>query len=102
MYKYQTCLFIKWIKYRFINHINGYDDNCFKPDAPMTRAELVAVVNRLLNIESETDKYIPDVTSQDWFHSDIRKAMTMGIIQGNDNGFINPNLILLIASTKCP
>lgn len=73
------------------NVINGYSDNTFKPDAPMTRAELVAVINRLLVIESESDKYVPDVKRQDWFHTDIRKAMTMGIIQGDENGFVNPN-----------
>ena len=71
--------------------INGYNDDAFKPDAPMTRAELVAIINRLLVIESETDKYVPDVTRQDWFHSDIRKAMTMGIIQGDENGLVKPN-----------
>lgn len=74
-----------------MNIINGYSDDTFKPDEPMTRAELVAVINRLLVIESETDKYVPDVTRQDWFHSDIRKAMTMGIIQGDESGFVNPN-----------
>lgn len=71
--------------------INGYNDDTFKPDAPMTRAELVAIINRLLVIESETDKYVPDVTRQDWFQSDIRKAMTMGIIQGDENGLVKPN-----------
>lgn len=74
-----------------MNIITGYSDNTFKPDLPMTRAELVTVINRLLVIESETDKYLPDVTRQDWFHSDIRKAMTVGIIQGDQNGFIHPN-----------
>lgn len=74
-----------------INIIKGYDDGSFKPDGLMTRAELVAVVNRLLVIESETDKYVPDVTRQDWFNSDIRKSMNMGILKGDENGFVRPN-----------
>lgn len=71
--------------------INGYSEDLFMPDANMTRAELVAVINRLLMIQSESDKYVPDISSQDWFHKDIRKAVAMGIIKGNQDGFVRPN-----------
>lgn len=71
--------------------INGYEDNRFMPDSYMTRAELVTIINRFLEIQSETDKYIPDVTRQDWFHSDVRKALSAGIIKGDANGYVRPN-----------
>lgn len=71
--------------------INGYEDNNFMPDSYMTRAELVTVINRILGIQTETDKYIPDVTRQDWFHGEIRKAISFGIIKGDENGYIRPN-----------
>ncbi len=71
--------------------INGYEDNKFKPDSYMTRAELVTILNRLLDVQSESDKYIPDVTRQDWFYSDIRKALLVGILQGDAEGYIRPN-----------
>ena len=71
--------------------INGYQDGTFKPDNPMTRAELVTVIDRLIGIQSESDKYISDVTSKDWYYSNFRKAMCFGIIQGDDNGNVNPN-----------
>jgi len=57
--------------------ITGYENNRFMPDSYMTRAELVTIINRFLEIQSETDKYIPDVTRQDWFHSDVRKALSV-------------------------
>lgn len=78
-------------KAKEMNIINGYENDMFMPDNNMTRAELVSVVNRLLCLESESDKYIPDVTRQDWFHSEIRKAIAVGIIQGDDQGLVHPN-----------
>lgn len=71
--------------------ITGYENNRFMPDSYMTRAELVTITNRFLEIQSETDKYIPDVTRQDWFHSDVRKALSAGIIKGDANGYVRPN-----------
>lgn len=71
--------------------ITGYENNRFMPDSYMTRAELVAITNRFLEIQSETDKYIPDMTRQDWFHSDVRKALSAGIIKGDANGYVRPN-----------
>lgn len=71
--------------------INGYEDGTFKPDEPMTRAEFVAVINRILALQEESSKYIPDVNRTEWFYSEIRKAVKVGIIQGNADGYIFPN-----------
>ena len=71
--------------------ISGYYDDTFKPDEDMTRAELVTVIDNILGIEHESDKYIPDITSKDWYYSNIRKALYYGIIKGNEKGRVNPN-----------
>ena len=71
--------------------INGYEDNTFRPDEIMTRAEFVTVVNRILALQDESSKYIPDINRTDWFYSEIRKAVKVGIIQGNADGYIFPN-----------
>ncbi|MBQ8299458.1 MAG: S-layer homology domain-containing protein [Clostridia bacterium] len=71
--------------------INGYEDDTFRPDEIMTRAEFVTVVNRILALDEESSKYIPDVNRTDWFYSEIRKAVKIGIIQGNTDGYIFPN-----------
>ena len=31
------------------------------------------------------------MTRQDWFHSDVRKALSAGIIKGDTNGYVRPN-----------
>lgn len=71
--------------------INGYENDTFRPDNVMTRAEFVTVVNRILGLQEESSKYIPDVSRTDWFYSEIRKAVKVGIIQGNDDGYVYPN-----------
>ena len=71
--------------------IYGYSDGTFKPDSSMTRAEFIVVMNRLLGLKVESSKYIPDVSRQEWFYSDIRKAVEAGIITGDADGYIRPN-----------
>lgn len=71
--------------------INGYTDGTFKPDEYMTRAELITVIDKLLGLESESDKYLPDVTSKEWYYNNVRKAFFFGIIKGDQNGNIKAN-----------
>lgn len=71
--------------------INGYSDGTFKPDNSVTRAEFIAIVNRMLGLTTESSKYIPDISRQDWFYSDIRKAVKAGILKGNEEGYVRPN-----------
>ena len=70
--------------------INGYEDDTFRPDTNMTRAEFVTVINRLLDLQEESSKYIPDINRSDWYYSEIRKAVKVGIIQGDANGSTHP------------
>lgn len=70
--------------------INGYEDDTFRPDANMTRAEFVTVINRMLGLQEESSKYIPDINRSNWYYSEIRKAMKVGIIQGDANGATHP------------
>ncbi len=78
-------------EYKEYKFILGYDDNLFKPDNNMTRAEFVTVINKILGADSESAKYIPDISRDDWYYHEIRKAVKLGIIQGDDLGYIRPN-----------
>ena len=71
--------------------INGYEDNTFRPEDFMTRAELITVIDKLLGLESETDKYIADINSKDWYYSNMKKAVFFGILQGDEKGNVQPN-----------
>ena len=71
--------------------INGYEDNTFRPDEGMTRAEFVTIINRMLDLQEESAKYIPDINRNDWYYSEIRKAIKVGIIEGDLSGNTHPN-----------
>lgn len=74
-----------------INVIKGYSDETFRPDEYITRAELITIVNRLLKNTNQSYKYIPDVTSSDWYAKEVRKAIYSGVIQGNEKGMVRPS-----------
>ena len=71
--------------------VNGYSDGTFKPNNEMTRAEFIAVVNRMLGLKNESSRYIPDISRQDRYYADVRKAVEAGILKGDDAGYIRPN-----------
>lgn len=57
--------------------INGYSDGTYRPDAPITRAETVAIINRVVprNGNSTTVKQFADVDSSYWAYEEIMKAV---------------------------
>lgn len=76
--------------------IKGYEDGSFKPNAAITRAEVVAIINRMQGLEdaakatSNVSLY-DDVKATDWFAGDVNLATQMGIISGDGNGKFRPN-----------
>ena len=51
-----------------LGYVSGYPDNSFKPDAKITRAEAVAVLNRIAGIKAldTNDGCFTDVTNEHW------------------------------------
>lgn len=70
--------------------ITGYGDDTFRPDESMTRAEFITVINRMLDLQEESSNYIPDIKRSDWYYSEIRKAIKVGIIEGDLDGATHP------------
>lgn len=57
-------------------YIKGYTDGTFRPDRPVTRAELVALLNRIVgraNVAGTGVKF-QDVGTDFWGYEDIQKA----------------------------
>ncbi len=77
-----------------INIVKGYEDESFKPDNYMTRAEVATVINRLIGITSEASNYIPDINRQDWYYTEIRKAVKAGFMKGDTLGYTRPNSLV--------
>lgn len=70
--------------------INGYGDGTFRPDASISRAEMVTLLMRMLNsnIQDNSESF-PDIKGN-WAESNISKAKSLGIIQGADDSAFNP------------
>lgn len=53
--------------------INGYGDNTFRPDSPITRAEAVSIINKIckVNTESKNNNIFSDVLPEHWAYNDI-------------------------------
>ena len=71
--------------------IEGYNDSTFKPDAPVTRAECVAMLVRYYSLFNEvkkggyTVKYT-DVDKKYWAYDDIAYAKNIGWLNGYADG----------------
>ena len=71
--------------------ISGRDEG-FYPDAPMTRAELVAITCRALNLKQVSySNAFSDVAEDDWFAGYVQALYDKNIISGIDGAFV-PNM----------
>ncbi|MDR1136117.1 MAG: S-layer homology domain-containing protein [Clostridiales Family XIII bacterium] len=68
--------------------LNGADGK-FRPDAPITRAELAAVLNRVIGYNLIERNPFSDVATSDWFYQDVVKLNSAGVMIGAD-GYANP------------
>lgn len=78
----------KWLNYDLIK---GYKDNTFKPDRKISRAEFIALVNRVFQYRSKASIKFSDISMADWCYEDIGKAIKAGYINGYNNGTIRPD-----------
>ena len=77
---------------KFINsgYIVGYEDNTFKPDNSITRAEFVSILNRVFNLTTSSGKVFND-TNNHWAKQAIDIAVTNGVCNGKSNNLFYPN-----------
>ncbi len=76
--------------------LKGYEDNTFKPDGDITRAEFAAVVVRAKGQEetaqsSQGDTIFEDVPGNFWGSGYINVATSLGIINGYGDGKFGPD-----------
>jgi hypothetical protein len=65
---------------------NGYDGNVFKPDRPISRAEVAELITRAFNLElSGTETKFNDLTNDHWAYHSIQTLASHGMIQGYDD-----------------
>lgn len=77
--------------------INGYTDGTFRPNAPITRAELATIIARFAKLDVNT-KTFSDITGH-WAQKNIELAVGNGWINGYDDGTFRPNNNITRAET---
>ncbi len=70
--------------------INGYVDGTFKPNQTITRAEIVAMLSKVMNTTLVKNDKFKDV-SGNWAEAEIATLSDMGIVKGAADGSFKPN-----------
>lgn len=71
-------------------YINGYSDNSFRPNAKITRAEFIKMLNSYFGLTKTSGITFND-TKHHWAKNDIDIAVTNGICQGISKYAFKPN-----------
>lgn len=71
--------------------VNGFDDNSFRPDKNLSRAELTVLLTNLLGLDENVDLSFGDVSKNAWYYDSVSKAYGAGIISGYDGNFMPEN-----------
>ncbi|MGC5771273.1 S-layer homology domain-containing protein [Paenibacillus pabuli] len=73
--------------------MNGYKDGTFKPNQPLTRAEMASLVALLGSASEISGDGFSDIGSH-WAKEAILKAQSAGILKGYSDGTFRPNALL--------
>lgn len=89
----------KWAENAIINmtdngYINGFEDGTFRPEANITRAQLVSIINKMNNFTEEAPMTFNDVNSSHWAYKQIRIAVANGYVKGFEDGSFRPNALV--------
>ena len=71
-------------------YINGYQDNTFRPNNSITRAEFIKIFNKYFGLNKKSGKTFKD-TSTHWAKDEIDIAVTYGVINGYPDNTFKPN-----------
>ncbi|BBI33367.1 S-layer homology domain-containing protein [Cohnella abietis] len=69
---------------------NGYLDGTFKPNQTISRAEIVAMLSKVMNTILVKDNKFKDASGH-WAEAEIDTLSEMGIVKGSANGSFKPN-----------
>ncbi|OAS24549.1 S-layer homology domain-containing protein [Paenibacillus oryzisoli] len=67
--------------------IDGYPDGSFRPENTITRAEIISIISKLVNLQTSTVP-VPAFTDTNgiWNAKDIQNAASMGLVDGQSAG----------------
>ena len=72
--------------------LKGDNNGNYNPDSKITRAEFMALVNRVMNYSGKSDdiRKFTDVSSAKWYYNDAEKALAAGYITGTTAATLSP------------
>ena len=72
-------------------YINGMSDATFNPDGAITRAEIAALIVRIISaLDENADSQFADVKKSDWFFREVGSAKAIGLIHGTSPTMFEP------------
>ncbi|WP_189012324.1 S-layer homology domain-containing protein [Paenibacillus marchantiophytorum] len=71
--------------------ISGYEDNTFKPDASITRAEFAVIIAKVFHIEAADKSALLKDVKDHWANKAIAALSSNGIITGYEDGMFKPD-----------
>lgn len=75
-------------------YITGYGNGDYGPERNMTRAEFIAVVNKVMgykDADMNAAAKFKDMNASKWYYKPIAIALKEGFVKGNADGTMNPN-----------
>ncbi|RZT21363.1 Ig-like domain-containing protein [Fictibacillus sp. BK138] len=71
--------------------MSGYNDGTFKPNAPITRAEIASIMERAYNLKGEGTLGFTDVPSTHWAYKPISVLVFNNLTSGFSDNTFRPN-----------
>ena len=65
------------------------DNGKFRPDDPLTRAEMAVILNRIMRYQTASTDYFLDLEA-DWYVDAIQKLRAAGVMMGDENNCAAP------------
>lgn len=72
-------------------YVSGYSDGTFRPNRNVTRAEIAAVLSKMMNLTSRSSVVFKDVPDGKWYSDPISKCVSAGVMSGYGNGCFGPS-----------
>ncbi len=71
--------------------IKGYEDNTFRPDNTITRAEFVTILSRLPHTDLASETEFTDVPKSHWAYDAVQAALGNNWVSGYEGGVFKPS-----------
>lgn len=71
--------------------VGGFSDGTFRPEAKLTRAELVVIINKMNGFTTQAPNSFKDVKASHWAYQAIKIAVNEGYVTGSSDGSFGPN-----------